>query len=38
MLERGAVSADMRIDAMARYSLSLGTPETGDVMLMERPQ
>ena len=38
MLERGAVSAYMRIDAMARYSLSLGTPETDDVMLMERPQ
>jgi len=38
MLERGAVSADMRIDAMARYSLSLGAPETDDVVLMVRPQ
>lgn len=38
MLERGAVSADMRIDAIARSSLSLGPPHSADLMLMERPQ
>jgi len=38
MLERGAVSADMRIDAIARSSLSLGPPNSADLMLMERPQ
>jgi cell division protein FtsL len=38
MLERGAVSADMRIDAMARSSLLLSSPESDNVMLMERPQ
>ena len=38
MLERGAVSADMRIDAMAWSSLSLSAPPVDDVMLLERPQ
>jgi hypothetical protein len=38
MLERGAVSADMRIDAMARSNLSLSAPPMDDVMLLERPQ
>jgi cell division protein FtsL len=38
MLERSAVSADMRIDAMARSSLSLSAPPMNDVMLLERPQ
>ena len=37
MLERGAVSADMRIDAMARDRLSLHSPAGDDVMMMERP-
>lgn len=37
MLERGAVSADMRIDAMARNQLSLGSPARDNVMIMERP-
>ena len=37
MLERGAVSADMRIDAMARDHLSLHSPAGDDVMMMERP-
>ena len=38
MLERGAVSADMRIDAMARSNLSLSAPPMADVLLQERPQ
>ena len=37
MLERGAVSADMRIDAMARDHLSLSSPTRDNVMMMERP-
>lgn len=37
MLERGAVSADMRIDAMARDRLSLHSPAHDNVMMMERP-
>ena len=37
MLERGAVSADMRIDAMARDRLSLHSPARDNVMMMERP-
>lgn len=37
MLERGAVSADMRIDTLARHSLSLGAVGADDVVLMERP-
>jgi len=37
MLERGAVSADMRIDAMARDRLSLRSPARDNVMMMERP-
>lgn len=37
MLERGAVSADMRIDAMARDRLSLSSPAHDNVMMMERP-
>ena len=37
MLERGAVSADMRIDAMARDRLSLSSPARDNVMMMERP-
>ena len=36
MLERGAVSADMRIDTLARHSLSLGAAGSDDVVLMER--
>ena len=36
MLERGAISADMRIDAMARHSLSLGAANADEVLLMER--
>ena len=38
MLERGAISADMRIDAMARASLSLGAPAMDEVILLVRPQ
>lgn len=38
MLERGAISSDMRIDAKARSSLSLSAPPMDDVMLLERPQ
>ena len=37
MLERGAVSADMRIDAMARDHLSLSPPGRDNVIMMERP-
>ena len=37
MLERGAVSADMRIDAMARDHLLLSSPARDNVMMMERP-
>lgn len=37
MLERGAVSADMRIDAMAHDRLSLHSPARDNVMMMERP-
>ena len=37
MLERGAVSADMRIDAMARDHLLLNSPARDNVMIMERP-
>ena len=37
MLERGAVSADMRIDAMARDHLLLSSPARDNVMIMERP-
>ena len=37
MLERGAVSADMRIDAMARDHLSLSSPASDNVIMMERP-
>ena len=37
MLERGAVSADMRIDAMARDHLLLSSPTRDNVMIMERP-
>ena len=37
MLERGAVSADMRIDSMARDHLSLGSPARDQIMMMERP-
>ena len=38
LLERGAVSADMRIDAMARHQMALQPPKKERVMLMERPQ
>jgi cell division protein FtsL len=38
LLERGAVSADMRIDAMARHQMALQPPEKERVVLMERPQ
>ena len=37
MLERGAVSADMRIDAMARDHLSRSSPARDNVIMMERP-
>ena len=37
MLERGAVSADMRIDAMAHDHLLLSSPARDNVMIMERP-
>ncbi len=37
MLERGAVSADMRIDTIARDRLSLSSPVRENVMIMERP-
>tara|TARA_B100000900_G_C20304318_1_gene603497 strand:- start:408 stop:695 length:288 start_codon:yes stop_codon:yes gene_type:complete len=36
MLERAAVSADMRIDGMARHSLSLGAASADRMVLMER--
>ena len=36
MLERGAVSADMRIDTLARHSLSLGAAGVDDLVFMER--
>ncbi len=36
MLERGAVSADMRIDSIARHSLSLGAVGVDAMILMER--
>ena len=35
LLERGAVSADMRIDSMARSSMSLSSPKRNDMMFME---
>ena len=38
LLERGAVSADMRIDAMARQVMLLKPPTTEAMILMERPQ
>ncbi len=38
LLERGAVSADMRIDSMARYNMSLSSPKRDDMMFMERPR
>lgn len=38
LLERGALAADLRIDAMARNSMDLGTPEVDQVLMMERPQ
>lgn len=38
LLERGAVSADMRIDALARRHLALQPPAKERVLLMERPQ
>ena len=37
LLERGAVSADMSIDSMARYSMSLSSPRQDDMIFMERP-
>ena len=37
MLERGAVSADMRIDSMARDHLLLNSPARDNVMILERP-
>ena len=36
LLERGAVSADMRIDTLARYSMSMNSPKRDDMMFMER--
>ena len=38
LLERGALAADLRIDAMARSSMALGTPEADQVLMMGRPQ
>ena len=37
MLERGAVSADMRIDVMARDRLSLSAPAHHNIIMLERP-
>ncbi len=37
LLERGALSADLRIDAMARYEMSLRPPRRDDMIFMERP-
>ena len=36
-LERGAVSADMRIDAIARDHLLLSSPARENITMMERP-
>ena len=38
MLERGAISADMRLDTLARQEMILRSPSNQQVILMERPE
>lgn len=38
LLERGALSADLRIDAMARAELQMMPPDGAQIRLVERPQ
>ncbi len=38
LLERGALAADLRIDAMARSSMDLSSPKPGQILMMERPE
>lgn len=38
LLERGALAADLRIDALARTQLEMTSPDLERTQLMERPQ
>ncbi len=38
LLERGALAADLRIDAMARTNLEMTPPSPEQTRLMERPE
>lgn len=37
MLERGAISADMRVDSLARREMIFRSPSGQQIFLMERP-